>query len=74
MMRIPESFEGLLSDLVVGRRVHQKHAEKHNMTGNATSLCIVDFNSQFWSHLRLFHIEETMPNIISSRNYNAIAR
>lgn len=64
-MRVPESFEGLLSNLVMSSRVHQKHAEEHNVAGNTTSLRVVNFDSQFWSNLRLLHIEETTQIIVS---------
>ena len=65
MMRIPESFERLLSNLVVGSSVHQQHAEKHDVTGNAARLCVMNFNSQLWPYLRLFYVEEARQPMLA---------
>ena len=42
VMRIPENFESLLPDFVVGRSVHQDHDEEHKVTGDATWLGIMN--------------------------------
>ena len=39
---VPESLKALLADLVMGGAVHDDHEEKHDMTGDATWLPIVD--------------------------------
>ena len=39
---VPESLKTLVADLVVGGRVHDEHDEQHEVTGNATSLFVVN--------------------------------
>jgi hypothetical protein len=58
MMGVPERFERLLTDLVMGSRVHEKHAEKHHMSCHATSLRVVDLNCAYGSDLRSLNIEK----------------
>ena len=41
MMRVPESFEALVADLLVGSSVDQNHDEQHEMASNTTGLVIV---------------------------------
>ena len=41
---VPEGLEGLLPDAVVGRRVHEQHAEEHNVSGDTSGLRIVDLD------------------------------
>jgi hypothetical protein len=55
---IPESLEGLLTDLCVGSCVHQKHAEKHDMSSNTTSFRVVDLDGCDLSDLGFLDIEE----------------
>ena len=57
-MSVPESLERLLTDLRMGSRVHQKHAEKHDMSRDTTSFRVVDLNGCDLSNLRLLDIEE----------------
>ena len=42
MVGVPEGLKALMTDLVVGGRVHDEHDEQHEMTSNATSLFVVD--------------------------------
>lgn len=43
---------------MVSRRVHQEHAEKHNMSGGTAHLSVVDLCCCDRPYLRLFHVEE----------------
>lgn len=58
VMCVPESLEGLLTDLCVCGRVHQKHAEKHDMSCNTTGFGIVDLDGCDLSNLSPLDIEE----------------
>ena len=58
MVRIPEGLEGLLADLCVCGRVHQKHTEKHDMSCNTTGFSVVDFDGCDFSDLSPLDIEE----------------
>ena len=42
MVRVPESLEALMADLVVGRGVHQNHDEQEEVSSNTTGLCVVN--------------------------------
>jgi hypothetical protein len=55
---VPESLERLLADSVMSGRIHHKHAEKHDMTGDTTGLSVVDLNGQFGTHLCSLDVEE----------------
>ncbi len=61
-MRIPESFEGLLPNTVVSSRVHQQHAEEHDMSGNTTGLSVVDLDRCRRPDLCFFHVVEAAPS------------
>lgn len=58
VVSVPESLERLLANPVVSGRVHQKHAEQHDVTRNATWLGVVDLESENRSNLRPLNIEE----------------
>ena len=58
MVHVPKRFERLLPDAVVRRRVHQQHAEKHHMAGDAARLGIMDLQSRHGTNLRLLDIVE----------------
>lgn len=45
MMSIPKYFEALLSDLMVGGRIHEEHDEEHEMTSDTARLGIMYFLS-----------------------------
>lgn len=51
MMSIPKGFEALLTDLLMGRGVHQHHDEEHKMPGNAASLCVVYIKRRLGANL-----------------------
>lgn len=57
---VPEGFERLLANAVVGGSIHQQHAKKHDMACDTTSLGIVDLNSGDGSNLRLLHVIEAI--------------
>ena len=48
---IPECLKALFSDLVVGGSVHQEHDEEHEMTGDTTSLGVVNVERKLRAHL-----------------------
>ena len=58
VVRIPESLEGLSSYTVMSRGVHQKHAQKHDMSSDAACLGVVYLYRSFWSKLVLLDVEE----------------
>ena len=60
VMSVPKRLKGLLSDFGVGGCIHQKHAQKHNVAGDTTSLSIVYLDCRLWSDLRLLHVVETV--------------
>jgi hypothetical protein len=55
---VPEGLERLLPNAVVRGRVHEKHAEEHNMASDSTRLSVVDFQSAHRTDLGLLDIEE----------------
>lgn len=59
VMRVPECLVRLLPDSVVGGSVHQQHAEKHDVSGDSTSLRVVDLDSGLRANLGLFNVEKT---------------
>lgn len=58
VMSIPECFIRLLTDLLVRSRIHQEHAEQHDMAGDAACLGIVYLNGGFGSDLVSFDVEK----------------
>ena len=42
VVRVPESLEALVADLVVRSGVHEEHDEKHEMTGDTARLGVVN--------------------------------
>ena len=66
VMRIPKRLVRLLANLVVSGRVHEQHAEKHDVPGNAAGLAVVNLHGPFRPYLRLFDIEEAVK-VVSKR-------
>lgn len=58
VMSVPESLEGLLTNLGVCSRVHQKHAKKHDMSRDTTNFGIVDLKGCNLSDLSLLNVKE----------------
>ena len=58
VVRIPEGLERLLPDPMVGRCVHEQHAQQHDVARDSSSLCIVDLNRGLRSNLVLLDIKE----------------
>lgn len=58
VVRVPEGLEGLLPDPVVRRRVHQQHAEEHDVTRDTTRLRVVNLEGRDGANLRLLDVEE----------------
>lgn len=48
---VPEGLEALVADLVVRRGIHEDHDEKHEVTGDASRLRIVDLQGDVGSNL-----------------------
>jgi len=58
MVRVPERLERLLSDAMVGGRVHQEHAKKHDMPSHTTGLDVVNLNGRNRTNLGFLDIIE----------------
>ena len=58
MMGIPERLKRLLTYAVMGRGVHEQHAQQHNVTRYTARLRVVDLNRRFGSNLTPLNIEE----------------
>lgn len=68
-MSIPECFERLLSNPMVGSGVHQEHEQKHEVSSDTTSLGVMDLKRDLRSHLYPFNVEKatnvsTEPHIV----------
>jgi hypothetical protein len=59
VMRVPEGLEGLLTDLCMRSRIHQKHTEKHDVSCDTTCFGVVDLDGCDFSDLSPLDIEET---------------
>lgn len=59
VVSVPECFKGLLADLGVCSRVHQQHAEKHDVACDTSGFLVVNMKGDFWTDLSLFDVEET---------------
>jgi len=55
---VPERLERLLPDAVVGRRVHEQHAEQHDVAGNAAGLRVVNLDGSAGANLVLLDVKE----------------
>lgn len=60
VVSVPECLEGLLSNASVGSGVHEKHAQEHDVTSNASSFSVVDLQCRHGSNLRLLDVVEAM--------------
>lgn len=58
VVRVPERLERLTSYAIMSGRVHQEHAQKHDMPGDAASLGVVYLHRGLWSDLVALNIEE----------------
>lgn len=58
VVRIPESLVGLSPYTMMGGGVHQKHAQKHNVSSDAAGLGIMYLYRSLWSNLALLNVEE----------------
>jgi hypothetical protein len=65
VVRVPEGFERLLSDLVVSRCVHKQHAQKHGVASHTTSLQIVNVKSIARTKLSPFDVVEAIRFAVS---------
>lgn len=73
MMSVPEGLEGLLSDPVVGRGVHEEHAEQHDVARDASCLCVVDLEGDLGSDLALLYVVEAMMvSTAAKRSFSAL--
>jgi hypothetical protein len=51
VVSIPECLETLITNFVVGGRIHKKHDEQHEVARNSTRLMVVNFDGGLLSHL-----------------------
>lgn len=58
MVRVPEGLKTLGADLGVRGRVHEQHAQDHDVPGDAAGLGVVDLDGGFGTDLTLLHIEK----------------
>lgn len=59
VVSVPEGLERLLSDPVMRCGIHEQHAKQHNMSGNATSLGVVNLEGNLGTNLGHLNVEET---------------
>lgn len=60
VVSIPEGLEALLANLVVRSRVHEKHAQQHDMASDSTRLGVVNLERSLGTELGLFYVEEAV--------------
>lgn len=58
-MSVPKGLEALLANLMMGRGIHQEHAEKHDMSRNSSGLRVVNLDSSHRPELVFFNVEKT---------------
>ena len=51
VVSVPESFEALVTNLLMSCRVHQDHDEEHEVSGDAASLGVMDVKRGFRTDL-----------------------
>lgn len=64
---VPEGLEGLRADAVVRRRVHEQHADEHDVPGDATGLRIVDLDGGLGADLVFLDVEEAVVVCLGQR-------
>lgn len=67
---VPERLERLLADPVVSSRVHEQHAEEHDMASDTTGLGVVDLDRKHRSNLRPLDVEKAV--VVSRRTELAV--
>ena len=72
VMGVPERLERLLADAVVRRRVHEQHAEQHDVAGDAAGLGVVDLDRRDGPQLGLFDVEEAVCDKTQHVNDRAV--
>ena len=58
MVGVPEGLERLLANPVVCGRVHEEHAEKHDVASDTARLRVVDLQGENRSDLRDLDVDE----------------
>ena len=58
VVSVPKGLKRLLADLCVGGRVHEQHAEEHDVAGDAAGLLVVNVYSEAGAQLGSFDVEE----------------
>ena len=56
---VPKRLEGLLADAVVGRGIHQQHAEQHDVASDTSRLGVVNLDRSLGPDLGLLDVVET---------------
>ena len=51
VMGVPERFETLMANLVMCGRVHEQHDQQHEVTGDASWLCVVNLQGSLLADL-----------------------
>lgn len=58
VVSVPKGLKRLLSNSVVGSRVHEQHAKKHHVAGDSTRLGVVNLERQDRSNLCPLNVEK----------------
>ena len=58
VMCVPKRLERLLSDPVMSCGIDQEHTQQHDVSCDATSLCVVNLKSDLGSDLHTFNVEK----------------
>jgi hypothetical protein len=65
VVSIPKCFEGLLTNLGVGSRVHQDHTQEHDVSSNSTSIGVMNLNSSERSNLSSLDVKEAVACLVT---------
>ena len=73
VVRVPESLEALVADLVVRSGVHEEHDEKHEVAGDASRLVVVDVEGNLGADL-CGHNESSASSYLFGKTYGYAQR
>ena len=65
-MRIPECFETLTADLVMGSCIHKDNDEEHEVASDTTRLVIVDLNCCLWSNFCKLYEQQVVGDVVNN--------
>lgn len=73
---VPESFKALLSDFLLCGGIHQEHNQEHEMTCDASWLCVVNIDSpqlaDFWDAREYFDLDDLMEQLTGNFDVDKI--